>query len=114
MPIRLNPPAPLSLAAHFDAETKSLQQAQEILTAHNRLAKQLGFNFEGREDTLALLKRIDMLAHQWTAEVSDGVRQEKPDQKFVESAIHLVAHENDIFPSLLVSAGAQAGPAPKS
>ncbi len=106
-----NPPAPLSLAAHFDAQTKRLQEEYEILASHNHLAQPLGFNFEGREDTLALIKRIDMLARKFTTEVCDGVPQEKPDQKFVVSAIYLVAHENDIFPSLLVSADAQAVPA---
>ena len=87
-----------------------MQQEHEILASHNRLAKQLGFNFEGREDTLALIKHIDMLAQKWTTEVCDGVPQEKPDQRFVESAIHLVARENNIFSSLLVSADAQARP----
>ncbi len=110
MPIRLNPPERLSLADHFDKEATALQKEHKALAAHGRLAIAMGYNFEGREDTLSLLRQVDMMAQGWTTQVSDGVIQDKPDQKFVGDAIRRVAEENGISSSLLVSAKAQEGP----
>lgn len=110
MPVRLNPPEPLSLAAHFADEQETLKNEHEALAALNLMAKGLGYNFEGRENTLSLLRTVDILARKWTNQSHNDVVQADVDEGFIRAAMRQVARDHNIPCAEGYAKGAQPVP----
>lgn len=104
-PVRFNPPTEFSLAWHEVQAHKELEKKNEQRRWANEIAKQEGFNFEGRKDTFRLLDRVLELASGAHAiEHGDSYKPKDMDMYFptaewVKVTAHGVAKEAGITQS---------------
>lgn len=96
MPLRFNPPAPLSIAALFEEEVNGLKREHEKLAAINAQAKELGYNFEGREDSLKILREVIARAREVLNHNNQRSEQVEPSENDFWLFIHHAATDYDI------------------
>ncbi len=102
-PVRINPPTTLSFAWHEEQLRAETEKKIENLRLANDVAKKLGYNFEGRKDTVVLLNRMIKQASEGLArECGDAYSPMDMDMYFptaewLAKVVHNVAKGADIL-----------------
>jgi hypothetical protein len=94
-PVRLNPPEPLSLAAHFALESAALMQEHQRLEELNLYARGLGYNFENHPYAMHMLRHVLNTAKDMQAKHGDE-ESEVLAERWLNSAILYVVNTYNI------------------